>query len=156
MAGVCKHTVWCLASWLLCASLLALGKSESVEQLGHRRRLLGNDHRYQLKDPVPLYAAKVGPFANPSETYEYYKLPYCKPKEGVRYKTLGMGEVVDANRMATTPYALNFMVDRKDEKVCDKTLTDEDMVIFRKAVMDDWYFQMYYDDLPVWGFIGKV
>jgi hypothetical protein len=22
--------------------------------------------------------------------------------------------------------------------------------------MDDWYFQMYYDDLPVWGFIGKV
>ncbi len=21
---------------------------------------------------------------------------------------------------------------------------------------DDWYFQMYYDDLPVWGFIGKV
>lgn len=28
-----------------------------------------------------------------SETYEYYKLPYCKPKDGVRYKTLGMGEV---------------------------------------------------------------
>jgi hypothetical protein len=25
-----------------------------------------------------------------------------------------------------------------------------------QAVMDDWYFQMYYDDLPVWGFIGKV
>jgi hypothetical protein len=28
-----------------------------------------------------------------SETYEYYKLPYCKPSTGVRYKTLGMGEV---------------------------------------------------------------
>jgi len=25
-----------------------------------------------------------------------------------------------------------------------------------QAVRDDWYFQMYYDDLPVWGFIGKV
>lgn len=25
-----------------------------------------------------------------------------------------------------------------------------------QAVMDDWYFQMYYDDLPVWGFIGKM
>jgi hypothetical protein len=25
-----------------------------------------------------------------------------------------------------------------------------------QAVKDDWYFQMYYDDLPVWGFIGKV
>jgi hypothetical protein len=23
-------------------------------------------------------------------------------------------------------------------------------------VADDWYFQMYYDDLPVWAFVGKV
>jgi len=23
-------------------------------------------------------------------------------------------------------------------------------------VRDDWYFQMYYDNLPVWGFVGKV
>ena len=21
---------------------------------------------------------------------------------------------------------------------------------------DDYYFQMYYDDLPIWGFIGKI
>ena len=25
-----------------------------------------------------------------------------------------------------------------------------------KAVRDDWYFQMYYDDLPIWGFVGKI
>ena len=25
-----------------------------------------------------------------------------------------------------------------------------------QAVKEDWYFQMYYDDLPVWGFIGKM
>lgn len=25
-----------------------------------------------------------------------------------------------------------------------------------QAVVEDWYFQMYYDDLPIWGFIGKV
>lgn len=35
--------------------------------------------------------------------------------------------------MATTPFELNFMVDRKDEKVCDKTLTDQDMVKFREV-----------------------
>ena len=27
---------------------------------------------------------------------------------------------------------------------------------FRKAVRDDYYFQMYYDDLPIWGFVGKI
>jgi hypothetical protein len=42
-------------------------------------------------------------------------------------------QVVDANRMATTPYQLNFMVDRKDEKTCEKTLTDEDMIKFRRV-----------------------
>ena len=24
-----------------------------------------------------------------------------------------------------------------------------------QAVSDDFYFQMYYDNLPIWGFIGK-
>ncbi|THG00547.1 hypothetical protein TEA_024374 [Camellia sinensis var. sinensis] len=35
-------------------------------------------------------------------------------------------------------------------------LTKEDVALFRSAVTKDYYFQMYYDDLPVWGFLGKV
>jgi len=27
---------------------------------------------------VDLWVNKVGPYHNPQETYEYYKLPYCK------------------------------------------------------------------------------
>eukprot|EP00882_Tetradesmus_deserticola_P008078 GHRQ01008508.1.p1 GENE.GHRQ01008508.1~~GHRQ01008508.1.p1 ORF type:complete len:612 (+),score=239.25 GHRQ01008508.1:279-2114(+) len=152
-----RHKSWAVGLLLaVCVcSVAAIDSTNAGVAPSYRRRLLA-DHTYKQNDPVPLYAAKVGPFANPSETYEYYKLPYCKPKDGVRYKTLGMGEVVDANRMVTTPYQLNFLVERKGEKTCEKTLTDEDMSKFRRAVMDDWYFQMYYDDLPVWGFIGKV
>jgi hypothetical protein len=30
------------------------------------------------------------------------------------------------------------------------------VTILVQAVRDDWYYQMYYDNLPVWGFIGKV
>jgi hypothetical protein len=44
-----------------------------------------------------------------------------------------MGEVVDANRMATTPYQLNFRTDRKDQVICEKTLSDDDMAKFRKV-----------------------
>ena len=25
-----------------------------------------------------------------------------------------------------------------------------------QAVKEDYYFQMFYDDLPIWGFIGKL
>ncbi|KAJ0010128.1 hypothetical protein Pint_34144 [Pistacia integerrima] len=32
----------------------------------------------------------------------------------------------------------------------------EEAARFRSAVKKDYYFQMYYDDLPIWAFIGKV
>jgi ketosteroid isomerase-like protein len=40
--------------------------------------------------------------------------------------------------------------------LCKKTLSVEDVQAFREAVKKDYYFQMYYDDLPIWGFVGKV
>ena len=42
--------------------------------------------KYKVHESVPLFANKVGPFNNPSETYQYYSLPFCKPKEGEKYK----------------------------------------------------------------------
>ncbi|KAG2449123.1 hypothetical protein HYH02_005871 [Chlamydomonas schloesseri] len=128
----------------------------AVEQALGRQLLSEKDHKYAADDKVPLWASKVGPFTNPSETYEYYSLPYCQPKDGVKHKLLGMGEVVDANRMASTPYQLQFRKNRQREAVCEQILDQEKLLKFRKAVEEDWYFQMYYDDLPVWGFIGKM
>ena len=42
--------------------------------------------KYKVHENVPLFANKVGPFNNPSETYQYYSLPFCKPKDGEKYK----------------------------------------------------------------------
>ncbi len=53
-------------------------------------------------------------------------------RQGVRWKTLQLGEVVDANRMASTPYMLNFMTDRQ-ETVCEKALTPAELATFRKV-----------------------
>lgn len=36
---------------------------------------------YKQGDPVILYVNKVGPYHNPQETYHYYTLPVCRPKE---------------------------------------------------------------------------
>ena len=32
-------------------------------------------HKYKRGDAVPVVASKIGPFANPTETYQYYDLP---------------------------------------------------------------------------------
>ncbi|ONK65341.1 uncharacterized protein A4U43_C07F36120 [Asparagus officinalis] len=114
-----------------------------------------SDHRYKTGDPVPFYANKVGPFHNPSETYRYFDLPFCAP-EHVRDKSEALGEVLNGDRLVDAPYKLDFRVDLDSKSICRKELTKEDVAQFRSALQKDYYFQMYYDDLPIWGFIGKV
>ncbi|KAL6001371.1 Cellular adhesion and filamentous growth protein [Asimina triloba] len=49
-----------------------------------------------------------------------------------------------------------LMVRQEFEVVRRKKLSKEEVAQFRNAVIKDYYFQMYYDDLPIWRFIGKV
>jgi len=120
------------------------------------RALLGSDHKYKVHEQVPLYANKVGPFHNPVETYMYYDLPFCRPVDGIEHKPEYLGEVIDGNRLVGTPYNVDFRVDRDHERLCSKELDVGELKKFRKSVADDYYFQMYYDELPIWGFIGKM
>ncbi|CAN6478875.1 unnamed protein product [Victoria cruziana] len=139
--AVKKAEVVVLALFLLCA---AVGVRSDA-----------SDHRYKQGDSVPLYANKVGPFHNPSETYRYFDLPYCSSGQ-VTEKKEALGEVLNGDRLVDASYRLDFRVDKTSESVCKKKLSKEDVVKFRQAVIKDYYFQMYYDDLPVWGFIGKA
>lgn len=114
-----------------------------------------SDHKYKLGDPVPLYANKVGPFNNPSETYRYFDLPFCSP-DGVKDKSEALGEVLNGDRLVGAPYKLDFLADKEPEIICKMKLSKKQVAEFRSAVAKEYYFQMYYDDLPLWGFIGKI
>ena len=107
---------------------------------------------YKTHDKVPLYVNKVGPFNNPSETYQYYNLPFCKPAKGEKYKPESLGEVVDGNRLVSSVYKIPFRTDLEYEKLCTQQLTASDVKKFRRAVANDYYFQIFYDGLPLWGF----
>jgi len=147
----------CVSLTLYSANALRVLHDGVELPMGVSRGLLGSsDHVYKVHEKVPLYTNKVGPFHNPSETYEYYRLPFCPPADGLKHKAEDLGEVLIGDRLVGTPYEVSFRVDHENEKLCSKDLTEKDLVRFRKAVKDDYYFQMYYDDLPLWGFIGKV
>ncbi|RWR75136.1 transmembrane 9 superfamily member 3-like protein isoform X1 [Cinnamomum micranthum f. kanehirae] len=90
-----------------------------------------------------------------SQTYRYFDLPFCLPAH-VTEKKRSSGEVLNGDRLVVAPYKLDFLVDRDSEEVCKKKLSKKEVAKFRNAVTKDYYFQMYYDDLPIWGFIGKV
>ncbi|XP_054797311.1 transmembrane 9 superfamily member 2-like [Prosopis cineraria] len=111
-------------------------------------------HRFKTGDSVPFYANKVGPFHNPSETYRYYDLPFCSPVE-VEEKKETFGEVLNGDRLVAAPYKINFLIDREPEIICSKRLTREEVTKFRTAVLRNYFFQMYLDDLPIWSSIGR-
>ena len=71
-------------------------------------------------------------------------------------KKEALGELLNGDRMVQSNYQLNFRVDKQLESICKKTLSKEEVLKFQDAVKQDYYFQMYYDDLPLWGFIGRL
>ncbi|KAH1067015.1 hypothetical protein J1N35_032002 [Gossypium stocksii] len=114
-----------------------------------------DNHRYNVGDHVPFFVNKVGPLNNPSETYQYYELPFCGPDPVVQKKEF-LGEVLSGDRLTSALYKLNFRENKVAETLCHKKLEGDDVAKFRDAVINDFYFQMYYDDLPFWGFVGKI
>ncbi|KAK7341996.1 hypothetical protein VNO80_24937 [Phaseolus coccineus] len=114
-----------------------------------------SDHLYNVGELVPLFVNKVGPFNNPSETYEYYDLPFCAPVPIVKKKE-SLGEVLNGDRLSNALYEFKFREDKIDEILCPKKLTIDQIAFFKRAINREFYFQFYLDDLPFWGFIGKL
>ncbi|KAH0939606.1 LOW QUALITY PROTEIN: hypothetical protein HID58_007067 [Brassica napus] len=130
-------------------------------------------------DSVPLYANKVGPFHNP-KMFERFQLQQAHPniqnfqngerttsdcciqllradaasgiliQAGVKDKKEAFGEVLNGSLL------LRISLTSEMRKNCKKKLSRKEFEQFRRAVEKDYYFQMYYDDLPIWGFIGKM
>ncbi|CAI9758124.1 unnamed protein product [Fraxinus pennsylvanica] len=98
-----------------------------------------SDHKYTVGD----------------ETYRYFDLPFCSPAH-MKEKKEALGEVLNGDRLVSAPYKLDFLQDKDSQIVCKKTLSKKEVVQFRKAIIKDYYLQMYYDDLPIWGFLRKV
>jgi transmembrane 9 superfamily member 1 len=125
----------------------------SYNSHGSAQSLPGNVE-YKKGDPVPLYANKVGPFANPSEQYEFYTLPFCAPKEEER-KGLHLGEVLGGDRMMKSLYSLPFLVKFTARTLCSYTLQPKEIEMFQRAIDEDYFFELIYDGIPVRGFIGE-
>jgi len=108
---------------------------------------------YNAHDDVSVIATKVGPYANPSETYPYFSLPFCQPPV-VEREAHGLGEVLAGVHKVKTLFALNFKADLSWYRLCKKKLTRDDIKRLQKAVDEEYFFELLVDGLPVWGYVG--
>lgn len=108
----------------------------------------------------------MGPYANPQEAYEYYALPYCAPdtkhhpeSPGGRWnewKVHTIGEHLGGHALRHSGHDITFLQTADAEKCTTKALTKDEADQFKNAVQHRWFYQMYLDDLPVWGMVGEM
>ena len=152
----------CLVVLLLLATVILSRKSEILteEEIQHGHAHVKaptgkiSKHEFQPMDQVDFFVNKIGPYSNPSETYEYYKLPFCKPDK-VLYKHATFGEALDGDTFATSLYDLRFRVEIMFQKLCAVSYDKNDLQLLRDAIDQQYYFEFMYDDLPMWGYVGE-
>lgn len=69
-------------------------------------------------------------------------MPFCQHKEGKKYVTEDLGEVLEGDRLVNTPYDIKFREDVENHVLCTKKLTGNDLFNIRTAIAEDYYFQV--------------
>jgi len=116
-------------------------------------------HHYNDGDAVPFFANKIGPYSNPSETYGFYDvLRFCAPdvRNDHQHSHVSFGESMIGERRLATPYDVHFKEDKQVESLCMIHLDEQDIGRFKKAIDEYYYFEMEFDDLPLYGFVGAA
>ncbi|EER14566.1 conserved hypothetical protein [Perkinsus marinus ATCC 50983] len=91
---------------------------------------------------VRISMNKIWPFANPTETYRYYDLPFCKP-EVIESEWMSFGQILKGDRLVNSIYSVNYREDVPKTKVCQKTFTEGEIEIFQAAIEDSYMFEMF-------------
>jgi transmembrane 9 superfamily protein 3 len=116
--------------------------------------LLCQSKRYTPGQHIPVYANKVSPLHNPSETYDYYSLPFC-PYFGSAKPSHSFSDALLGNRHKLTPIFLNFTVSIFEKTICKVNLTSANFNKFWNAIAKSYYYELVVDKLPLWGLVGS-
>jgi len=119
---------------------------------------LANDstHEYEDGEEVTLWMNKIGPYHNPQETYDFYKLPFCKPDiKTMRHKHDSLGVVLEGSDLIDSGLPVHFKEPQASTTICTLEITAESSEELTEAVRKHYWYQMYIDELPLWGMVGE-
>ena len=116
------------------------------------------DHTYMKDEAVSLWVNTIGPYHNPQETYPYYQLPFCKPSHGIETnkRPSGIGEILEGNELRNSGFKLHFAQNVDREDICDMSLDKDTAKEFESAVDNQYWYELFLDDLPMWGMVGET
>ncbi|CAF1176242.1 unnamed protein product, partial [Adineta steineri] len=116
-----------------------------------------HDHRYEDGSEVVLWMNTVGPYHNRQETYNYFSLPFCRgTKKEISHYHETLGENILGVELEYSGVEINFKRDKTKKDICEVTVTPEFYDEFTYAVKNHYWYQMFIDDLPIWGIVGEM
>lgn len=116
-----------------------------------------HDHIYDNKEEVILWMNTVGPYHNRQETYGYFSLPFCVgDKTTINHYHETMSEALQGVELKFSGLDIEFKTNTAKGIYCGVQLTEEKYRAFVYAVKNHYWYQMYIDDLPIWGIVGEV
>lgn len=114
-------------------------------------------HMYTDQEEVVLWMNTVGPYHNRQETYAYFSLPFCVgPKEEISHYHETLGEALQGVELEFSGLDIDFKGDIAKTAYCEIGLDEEKLRTFIYAVKNHYWYQMYIDDLPIWGIVGEI
>lgn len=90
-------------------------------------------HVYQRSEQVKLFVSKVSS-TKTQVPYEYYSLPYCKPKTA-NFEKENIGEVISGDRIENSVYKIEAKVPKSCEVACVVKLRKADKDSFAEPLM---------------------
>ncbi|XP_014219614.1 transmembrane 9 superfamily member 3 [Copidosoma floridanum] len=138
---------WRIRLGFLVACLVLLSTTSHADE---------HNHIYDERDEVVLWMSTVGPYHNRQETYSYYSLPFCKgPKEVISHYHETLSEALEGIELKMSGIDIEFLVPVPKQKYCSVKLDATKYKDFVYAINNQYWYQMYMDDLPIWGVVGK-
>jgi len=129
----------------LCLCVLSLVVADDVTQ------------QYKRSEEVTVWTNKIGPYHNPQENYDYYDIPFCRPDQGkeIRHKHNSLGVLLEGEDLTDSGIHVQFQSSHQNTVLCSLMITPKTEKVFVEAVKNHYWYQMYIDELPVWGMVGE-
>lgn len=112
--------------------------------------------KYEKNEEVVLWVNTVGPYHNRQETYPYFSLPFCAgPKPSISHYHETLGENLLGVELEFSGVYMAFQEDHPKTDYCTVELSKGKFDLFAYAIKNHYWYQMYIDDLPIWGIVGE-
>lgn len=116
-----------------------------------------HDHKYEDDEEVVLWMNTVGPYHNRQETYEYYSLPFCKgTKKTISHYHETLGEALQGVELEFSGLDITYKKNVQTTVFCSVELKEATFNAFTYAINNKYWYQMFIDDLPIWGIVGEL